>query len=405
MNYKSPSTKFLIFSACCLLILSFGYRSGFGLFMEPLADSQDWGRDTVSFALALQNLIWGVVAVFAGGLADRYGNAKVIVAGAVLYGGGMMLITVSDSPLMLNATMGLLIGSGIAGTAFGIVLPAMARAVGEERRQWALGVGTAAGSMGQFLVVPAAQQLLGTFGWETAMLILGASALSMAIFAMPLAPYSGASSKAQESDSQGVMEALWEALNNRSFLLLTAGFYVCGFQLAFVTVHMPAYLRDMGFDPWLGAWSIAVIGLCNVVGSYVAGIVSGKYSKSLILGIIYFVRALSIVAFMLLPTSIYTVLGFSVLLGLFWLATVPPTSGIIAVLFGTRYMALLYGVVFLSHQIGSFCGVLLGGVLYELYGSYDVVWWLSAWLALFASLLHWPIKEQPVQRLSPAKPI
>ncbi|MEC8080257.1 MAG: MFS transporter, partial [Pseudomonadota bacterium] len=287
MNYKSTSTKFLIFSACCLLILSFGYRSGFGLFMEPISDAMGWGRDTISFALALQNLIWGVVAVFAGGLADRYGNAKVIIAGAILYGGGMMLITVSDSPLLLNATMGLLIGSGIAGTAFGIVLPAMARAVGEERRQWALGVGTAAGSMGQFLVVPIAQQLLGSLGWEMAMLVLGASALSMAIFAMPLAPYSGANTTSSNTGpSQGLLEALWEALNNRSFLLLTAGFYVCGFQLAFVTVHMPAYLRDLGFDPWLGAWSIAVIGLCNVIGSYVAGIVSGKYSKSLVLGII-----------------------------------------------------------------------------------------------------------------------
>ncbi len=403
MNYKSTSTKFLIFSACCLLILSFGYRSGFGLFMEPISDAKGWGRDTISFALALQNLIWGVVAVFAGGLADRYGNAKVIIAGAILYGGGMMLITVSDSPLLLNATMGLLIGSGIAGTAFGIVLPAMARAVGEERRQWALGVGTAAGSMGQFLVVPIAQQLLGSLGWEMAMLVLGASALSMAIFAMPLAPYSGANASSSNNEPyQGLLEALWEALNNRSFLLLTAGFYVCGFQLAFVTVHMPAYLRDLGFDPWLGAWSIAVIGLCNVIGSYVAGIVSGKYSKSLVLGIIYFVRALSIVVFMLLPTSTFSVLGFSVLLGLFWLATVPPTSGLIAVLFGTRYMALLYGVVFLSHQIGSFCGVLLGGVLYELQGSYDIVWWLSALLALIASILHWPIKEQPVQRLATA---
>ncbi|MBJ7552377.1 MFS transporter [Marinomonas ostreistagni] len=235
------------------------------------------------------------------------------------------------------------------------------------------------------------------------MLVLGASALSMAIFAMPLTPYSGANaSSSNNGPSQGLLEALWEALNNRSFLLLTAGFYVCGFQLAFVTVHMPAYLRDLGFDPWLGTWSIAVIGLCNVIGSYVAGIVSGKYSKSLVLGIIYFVRALSIVVFMLLPTSTFSVLGFSVLLGLFWLATVPPTSGLIAVLFGTRYMALLYGVVFLSHQIGSFCGVLLGGVLYEMNGSYDVVWWLSAVLALIASILHWPIKEQPVQRLAAA---
>ena len=396
----SSSTRFLIFSACCLLVLSFGFRSGFGLFVDPVSQANGWGRDTISFALALQNLIWGIVAVIAGGLADRFGNVKVIVGGALLYGGGIALITLSDSPWALNASLGLMVGSGIAGTAFGIVLPAMARAVGEERRQWALGVGTAAGSLGQFLVVPAAQALLTSFGWETALIILGVSALSMAIFAMPLAPYSGSNEVKSAAKDQGLTEALKEALGHPSFLLLTAGFFVCGFQLAFVTVHMPAYLKDLGFDPWLGAWSIAVIGLCNVVGSYVSGVMSGRYNKPGLLSAIYLIRALSIVAFMLIPTSTWSVLAFSVLLGLFWLATVPPTSGLVAVIFGTRYMALLYGIVFLGHQVGSFCGVWLGGILYEQQGSYDLVWWLSAVLALVASLMHWPVKEQPVPRLA-----
>ncbi|MFD2205767.1 MFS transporter [Kiloniella antarctica] len=393
------SSTFLIVTACLLLMFSFGYRSGFGLFLSPISEDNGWSRDIMSFSLALQNLVWGVVAVFAGGLADRYGNVRVVLGGVVLYSLGMYLMSVTDSIWMLHTSAGLIVGSGIAGTAYGIVLPAMARAVGEERRQWALGLGTAAGSMGQFLVVPISFQLMDSYGWVMALQIMAASGIIMALLAIPLAPYSGAHDTSVKGPTQGVWDALKEAMRHHSFLLLVAGFYVCGFQLAFVTVHMPAYLVDLGFGPEVGAWAIALIGLCNVVGSYLSGYLSGRFPKREALVVIYVARAIATTVFLLLPITLTSVLIFSAVLGFFWLATVPPTSGLVAVMFGTRYMAMLYGIVFLGHQLGSFTGVWLGGYLYEATGSYDPVWWISVLLALLAALAHWPIKERPVARL------
>ena len=396
------SSAWLIVSACLLLMLSFGYRSGFGLFVPSISEANGWSREVISMSLAIQNLVWGVVAVFAGGLADRYGNVRVIVAGAGLYAAGMLMMTLVDSPLLMHTAAGVLVGAGVAGTAFGIVLPAMARAVAEDKQQWALGLGTAAGSFGQFLVVPVAQGLIDQLGWLLALQVLAGSAMLMALLAMPLA--NQASGEAQPGDLPGqtMKQALAEALRHPSFLLLVAGFYVCGFQLAFVTAHMPAFLQDAGFDASLGAWSIAIIGLCNVFGAYASGLLSGRYPKRDVLVIIYLVRGLAIVAFMLTPLTLTSVLVFSAITGFFWLATVPPTSGMVATMFGTRYMALLYGIVFLGHQLGSFCAVWLGGVVYEQTGNYDLVWWSSAVLALFAALMHWPIREQRVQRLQAA---
>lgn len=389
------SSGVLIVSACLLLMLSFGYRSGFGLFVGPITEVNGWSREVISFSLAIQNLVWGVVAVFAGGLADRYGNVRVIVGGAVLYGAGMFLMAGVNTPWMLHTSAGLLVGSGVAGTAFGIVLPAMARAVSESRRQWALGVGTAAGSMGQFLVVPIAQELMDAYGWIMALQIMAASTLVMALLAMPLAAGSSkASTVGPKTKDQEMMSVLKLALRTPSFLFLVGGFYVCGFQVAFITAHMPAFLQDAGFDLRIGAWSIAIIGLCNVVGSYASGILSGRYPKREVLVVIYLVRALAVSLFMLVPLSLPSILVFSAVMGLFWLATVPPTSGLVAVMFGTRYMALLYGIVFLGHQLGSFCGVWLGGYLYEQTGRYDTIWWIGALLALLAALAHWPIREK-----------
>ncbi len=396
---ERQSSALLIVSACLMLMLSFGYRSGFGLFVPPITESNGWSREVISFSLAIQNLVWGVVAVFAGGLADRFGNVRVILAGVLLYSGGMFLMAGVDAPWVLHTSAGLMVGSGIAGTAFGIVLPAMARAVGEERRQWALGLGTAAGSLGQFAIVPVAQQLMENFGWITALQILAASALFMAVLAMPLAPYSGKFDRSSPGADQSVLQALREAMKYPSFLLLVTGFFVCGFQVAFITAHMPAFLQDAGFDARVGAWSIAVIGLCNVAGAYLSGILSGRYPKRRVLVIIYLVRAVAVALFMLIPLSLVSVLVFSAVMGFFWLATVPPTSGLVAVMFGTRYMALLYGIVFLGHQLGSFCGVWLGGILFDQTGSYDVVWWLGVLLALLAAVVHWPIREQAVGRL------
>ena len=398
-NRKAIGT-YLIASSCLLLLLSFGYRSGFGLFVKPISEANSWGREVISMALAIQNLFWGVVSVFAGGLADRFGNVKVVLGGTVLYAAGMALMAGVDSPWLLHTSAGVLVGSGIAGTAFGIVLPAMARAVGEERRQWALGVGTAAGSLGQFALVPVAQQLMDSYGWINALYILAASVLFMAVLAMPLAPYSGAREAQGLKRDQSIREALTEAFGHRSYMLLTFGFFVCGFHVAFIGAHLPAFLSDAGFEPKVGAWSISIIGLCNVFGAYYAGVISSKWSRRNVLVWIYLGRAVVITVFLLTPLTLTTVLVFSATMGFLWLATVPPTSGLVAVMFGTRYMALLYGFVFLSHQLGSFLGVWLGGWLHDRHGTYDAVWWTGVVLGLVAAVLHWPISERPVARLA-----
>jgi predicted MFS family arabinose efflux permease len=397
LDTKGSST-FLITTACLLLLLSFGYRSGFGLFVKPISDANGWGREIISMALAIQNLFWGIVAFFAGGLADRFGNVRVVIAGTLIYALGMVLASGVDSPWMLNTSIGVFVGAGIGGTSFGIVLPAMARAVGEKRQQWALGLGTAAGSLGQFAVVPVAQFLIETYNWMTAMHILAGSALVMVLLALPLAPYSGSRQTGPAIKEQTVPEALYEALGHRSFLLLVMGFFVCGFHVAFITAHMPAFLSDAGFEAKVGAWSISIIGLCNVFGAYLSGIVSGKLSKRIVLVFIYFSRAVVITLFMVIPFSLTSVLVFSAFMGFLWLATVPPTSGLVAVMFGTRYMAMLYGIVFLGHQVGSFIGVWLGGWLYDRIGSYDIVWWLGAALGIMAAVVHWVIQERPVER-------
>ncbi len=393
------SSGFLIVTACLILLLSFGYRAGFGLFVKPITEANGWGREIISIALAVQNLFWGIIAFFAGGLADRFGNVKVVIAGTLLYALGMVLMPGVDSPWRLNASAGILVGAGIAGTSFGIILPAMARAVGPERQQWALGLGTAAGSIGQFAIVPIAQMLMDAYGWGTTLNILAGSALVMALLAMPLAPYSGRQPSAQPLKEQTVPEALQEAVHYRSFLLLVMGFFVCGFHVAFITAHMPAFITDLGFDPKVGAWSISIIGLCNVFGAYLSGIVSSRVAMRYLLVFIYSARAVVITLFLLIPFSLISVLVFSAAMGFLWLATVPPTTGLVTLMFGTRYMAMLYGIVFFGHQVGSFIGVWLGGWLYDRSGSYDMVWWLGVALGVMAAGVHWLMSERPVERL------
>jgi len=398
---KIPSsTWLLLISACLLVMLSFGYRSGFGLFVKPISEANGWGRDVIGFSMAIQNLVWGIVAVFAGGLADRFGNVRVIISGVVIYALGMGLMPHVTAPWMLHSTAGMMVGAGVAGTSFGIVLPALARAVSEDRRQWVLGVGTAAGSMGQFLVVPISQGLIDNVGWVNALHILALSAFAMAVLAMPLAPYAGGGKSETNVPAQTMRQALGEAFRHRSYVLLVAGFFVCGFHVAFITAHLPAYLSDLGFDAKIGAWSVATIGLFNVFGAYMSGIISGRRERRSVLIWIYLLRAVAITAFMLIPISLVSVFAFCAAMGLLWLATVPPTSGMVAMMFGTRYMSLLYGFVFLGHQLGSFSGVWLGGWTYERTGNYDLVWWIGIGLSLMAALLHWPIQEKPVERLT-----
>ncbi len=403
MNRSIAPVLPVLISACLLLMLSFGYRAGFGLFMQPISESRGWGRDVLSLALAVQNLAWGVVAVFAGGLADRYGNLRVLLIGVLCYAAGMWGMAHASTELAMVSTAGILVGAGVAGTAFGIVLPALARAVPEDRRGWALGVGTAAGSFGQFLIVPLMQQLVDFAGWFQALQWLSLSAFLMAALAIPLAPYGGASDKSGVQINASLKQILTRAFRVRSYTLLVLGFFVCGFHVAFITVHMPGYVVDLGFDAKVGAWSISLIGLCNVIGAYVAGVMSGRRSKRKILAFIYLGRVVAIAGFLLLPVSLPSILVFSAVMGFLWLATVPPTSGLVAVFFGTRYMTFLYGVVFLSHQVGSFSGVWLGGWLYENFNSYDGIWVAGIILGLIAAWLHWPIEEvDAVERLKVA---
>lgn len=395
-----PSSYFLIVSACLLVLLSFGYRAGFGLYVKPISEANGWGRDIIGLSLAIQNLSWGVVAVFAGALADRFGNIKVIAAGTLLYALGMGLMPHVSEPWMLHGSAGMLVGAGVAGTSFGIILPALARAVSEDRRQWVLGVGTAAGSMGQFLVVPLAQGLIDSVGWVNTLHILALSAFAMILLAMPLAPFAGESAADKKRPKQNMREALKEAFEHKSYVLLVMGFFVCGFHVAFITAHLPAYLSDLGFDAKIGAWSIATIGLCNVFGAYMAGVLSTKYERRWVLISIYLLRGVAITLFVLIPVTLVSIFAFCGVMGFLWLATVPPTSGLVAIMFGTRYMSTLYGFVFFGHQLGSFSGVWLGGWTYEQTGNYDLVWWLGVGLSLIAAALHWPIDEKPIARLT-----
>ncbi|MCP5345302.1 MAG: MFS transporter [Gammaproteobacteria bacterium] len=395
MNQASRAYLPVLISACLLLVLSFGYRAGFGLFMQPMSQANGWGRDVLALALAIQNLSWGICAVIAGGLADRYGNLRVLLSGVLLYGLGMYFMASSTTELQVISTAGLIVGAGVAGTSFGIVLPAIARAVPEERRGWALGMGTAAGSMGQFLVVPLIQLVVDSVGWFQALQFLGVSAFLMALFTIPLARYGGPQNEADDAQVRASLARIaGNAFQVRSYTLLVFGFFVCGFHVAFITVHMPGYVVDLGFPAAIGAWSISLIGLCNVFGSYYSGTLCGQRPMHRLLAFIYLARAVIIAIFLMAPTTIPGILLFSAAMGFLWLATVPPTSGLVALFFGTRYMTFLYGIVFLSHQLGSFSGVWLGGWLYERTGNYDGIWMAGIVLGILAALLHWPIREQ-----------
>lgn len=391
--------------ACMLLILSFGYRAGFGLFMQPMSEARGWGRDVLALALAVQNLAWGVFAVLAGGVADRWGNLRVLLSAVALYAAGMWLMAFSATELEIVSTAGLLVGAGVSGTSFGIVLPALARAAPPERRGWALGVGTAAGSFGQFLVVPGIQLVVDAAGWQATLQYLGLSAFVMALFALPLARYGGDREPAGAGglDAMPLRRVAAGAFRSGSYVLLTLGFFVCGFQVAFMTVHLPAHVADLGFSAGLGAASLSLIGLCNIFGAYYAGALSGRFPMRRLLSFIYLARAAVIACFLALPPSAPGVLAFSAAMGFLWLSTVPLTSGLVAVFFGTRYMTLLYGIVFLGHQAGSFIGVWLGGWAREVRGDYDLVWLAGILLGLAAAGLHWPIRERDqTERLAAA---
>lgn len=390
----------VILAGCLIAAIGFGARSALGLFLEPMTVSRGWSRETFGLALALQNLFWGIGLPVAGMLADRLGAARVIIAGAIVYAIGLWGMSVVVTPGLLYLFAGAMAGVGIAFSAFSLALAAMVRVVEPDRRSLVLGLGTAAGSFGQVVFSPLSQGLIEASGWSAALVALALFVLGMIPLALLLPK--GRPDDGRVGVEQRLVDALREALSHRGYVLLTTGFFVCGFHVAFITVHFPAYVRDLGLDPKLGAWALSLIGLCNIGGSLLAGVVGQRFSMKLSLSAIYTARAVVIIALLLLPKSPFVILAFASVMGLLWLSTVPLTTGIIAQVFGVRYMATLFGVVFLSHQLGSFIGVWLGGVLYEQTGSYDGMWWAGVALGLLAACLHLPIDEKPLARLRPA---
>jgi MFS family permease len=403
------SPELIVVAGCLIALITFGPRASSGLFQLPMITEYGWGRDTFGFAIAIQNLLWGLGQPFAGAVADRFGAFRVLCAGALLYALGLVAMAYATTPGMLHLGAGVLIGFGLSGCSFNLVLGAFGKLLPEQWRPMAFGAGTAAGSFGQFLFPPIGNVLIDTFGWQQALLVFAASVLLVMPLAIALATRptgDAAQAGAAPVPNQSIRQALTEAFQHRSYVLLVLGFFTCGFQLAFITVHLPAYLKDAGLSAAVGGWTLAVIGLANAVGSLGSGWLSTRMSKRWLLAWIYLGRSVAIAAFILIPATPVTSILFGISIGLLWLSTVPPTSSLVMLMFGTRYMAMLYGFAFFSHQVGGFLGVWLGGLLYEINGNYSMVWWLSVLLGLASALINLPIKEQPVVRepaLQPAE--
>lgn len=378
-----------------VLGLSMGFRQTFGLYLDPISQELGLGRTVFALSMGIQNILWGVSAPLAGAIADKWGAGRVIVVGALLYAVGLAMLASAPGEAGL-LTSGVVLGLGVSGTGFTAVLGAVGRAAPPERRSSALGLASMGGSLGQFLLLPYAQAFIGTMGWYVSLLVLAVTALFMVPLAWGLA--GTPRSDATPSD-QSLAHAFREALRHKGFLLLNAGFFVCGFHITFVGTHLPAFVIDLDFAPWLGSAALMVIGVANIVGTYVWGHIGERIEKRVALSVLYFARAGVFLAILMLPLTVPTLLVICVALGFLWLGTIPLTSALVATLFGPKWMSMLFGIVFLSHQIGSFLGVWLGGYLYDLFGSYDIMWWLSVALGVAAAALHWPIKEEPVPRL------
>ncbi|MCA1969260.1 MAG: MFS transporter [Rhizobium sp.] len=399
---RNPMPWLIIISGSLIAMLTFGPRSAMGFFQLPMLADTGWDRSTFALAMALQNLCWGLGQPLFGALADKYGTARILTLCGLLYAGGLLMMANAGAPLWLHIGGGVLIGLAIAAGSFGVVLSAFARNVTPEQRSLAFGIGTAAGSAGMFLFAPLSQALISSFGWSDSLVYMGALMLIVPLLAYPLRGNANSGTQGQSQFKQSVGDALKEAFAHKSYLLLTSGFFVCGFQVAFITAHFPAYLGDIGIDARYAVISMALIGFFNIIGSLASGVIGQRYSKPYFLALIYIARSVAVTLFLLLPQSPTSVVVFAIVMGLLWLSTVPPTNALVAIMFGTRHLGLLGGLVFLSHQIGSFLGVWMGGYLYDRLGSYDSVWWFGVALGIFAAIVHWPIRERPVQRAVPA---
>ncbi len=396
------SLRQLLICGAAIVTLSMGVRHGFGLWLTPITVDRGWTRETFAFAMAVQNLVWGLAGPLVGMLADRHGALRVLGAGAVLYALGLAGMALAGAPTAFLLSSGGLIGLAQAGTTYAVVYGVIGRNVPAERRSWAMGLTAAAGSFGQFLMVPLASGLIDGLGWQQALLLMAGSVLLILPLAWGLCEPPRAAATPGEAPAQGAGAAIREALGERRFLLLTAGYFVCGFQVVFIGVHLPSYLRDHGLGLDVATGALALIGLFNVIGTYLAGLIGQRHSKPRLLAAIYALRSGVIVVFLLAPLSALSVYLFAAAMGLLWLSTVPPTNALVAQIFGVRHLSMLGGTVFLSHQLGSFLGVWLGGWLYDRQGSYDAVWGLCIVLGLVAALLNLPVRETPLARLRPA---
>jgi MFS family permease len=400
MQHKPLSLTQVLLCGAAIVTLSMGIRHGFGLWLQPITQAQGWGRQEFGFAMAIQNLSWGFVGIFAGMVADKFGAFRVIAWGAVIYSVGLLGMAWATDPWVFALFTGVIIGTAQAGTTYAVIYGVIGRNVPAERRSWAMGVAAAAGSFGQFLMVPVEGLLISQAGWQTALVILAAAALLIVPLAWGLRE-PALNAPGQTQRDQTIAQALKEAFKYPSFQLLMAGYFVCGFQVVFIGVHMPSYLKDHGLAPQVASYALALIGLFNVFGTYIAGSLGQKMPKKNILAFIYAARSVAIVVFLLAPLTPTSVYIFSAVMGLFWLSTVPPTNAAVAQIFGVAHLSMLSGFIFFSHQIGSFMGVWLGGYLYDKTGSYNIVWYLAIALGVFAALVNLPVRESPIARKTP----
>lgn len=384
-----------------IVTLSMGIRHGFGLWLQPVTQAQGWTRETFAFAIAIQNLAWGVAGIFSGMLADRFGALKVIIVGGLLYALGLAGMAYADTPLLFALSSGVLIGMAQAGTTYAVIYGVIGRNIPAEKRSWAMGITAAAGSFGQFFMVPVEGIFITSFGWQQALVLLAMIALLIVPLGLLLRE-PGFAKGAPPKRDQTIVQALREAFGYPSFVMLMAGYFVCGFQVVFIGVHLPSYLKDNGLQPQVASYALALVGLFNIFGTYTAGQLGQKLAKKNILAFIYFGRSIAITVFLLVPLTPMSVYLFAAVMGLLWLSTVPPTNAAIAQIFGVAHLSMLSGFVFFSHQIGSFLGVWLGGYLYDKTGSYDVVWYISIALGIFAALINLPVREAAIQRRAPA---
>ncbi|MHA1153734.1 MAG: MFS transporter [Alphaproteobacteria bacterium] len=384
----------VIFCAGAVGALTLGIRHSLGIFLPPISAEFGIGRETFALSMGLMNLLWGLGAPFAGAIADRFGAGRIAALGGLFYAGGLLMMNQSGSGSELISA-GLLLGVGLSGAGFSVTLGAVGRAAPPEKRSTALGLASIGGSIGQFIALPYVQFLFNDFSWSLTLLILAVTALLIVPLASGIA---GVPSAAPVGERQSLTQAFHEARRHRGFWLLTAGFFVCGFHLAFIVVHLPAYLSDLNLPSWLAASALTLVGLCNIVGTFGCGVLGNRYPKKSILSLLYLLRAGVFLLFLIIPVTQVSVLVFGAAMGFLWLGTVPLTSGLVAQVFGPTYMSMLFGIVFLSHQVGGFLGAWLAGVLYDAFGSYDAMWWLSVALGLASAALHWPIDERPLAR-------